>query len=171
MLTKLKLKSLKKKLEKNLKSRDMSQLHSYVKTVAFIIDEDDCAAIETLSEIASSLGIEEMGYQVLAFQKYQKNKEIEKFQIHNKQIKWNGAIDNEDAKQFLKKPFDVLIGYYNGEHRYLDFLVSESAARFKVGLKASDLRLFDLQIDVNKTEKLSVITELNKYLHVLGKVS
>jgi hypothetical protein len=50
-------------------------------------------------------------------------------------------------------------------------LVSESAARFKVGLKASDLRLFDLQIDVDKDDKQAIIKELNKYLHVLGKVS
>lgn len=171
MFTNLKLKSLKKKLGKNLHKRDMSQLHSHVKTIAFVIDEDDFKAIETLGDIASSLGIEKEYYRVLAFQKYTKNVELKKYQIHHKQIKWRGAIDNEDAKQFLKQHFDVLIGYYNGEHPYLDFLVSESKARFKVGLKSSDLRLFDLQIDVNKLEKQAIITELNKYLHVLGKVS
>ncbi len=171
MFAKLKLKSLNKKLERNLKSRDMSQLHSQVKTVAFIVDEDDFKAFETLSEIASSLGIDKKRYQVLAFQKFKKNVVLESYQIHNKQIKWSGAIENKEANQFLKKSFDLLIGYYNNQHPYLDFLVSESSARFKVGLKASDLRLFDLQIDVDKAEKQAIIKELKKYLHVLGKVS
>ena len=171
MFTNLKLKSLQKKRDKNLEKRDMSQLHSKVKTIAFIVAEDEFKDIETLDEIASSLGIEKNGYEILAFQKYTKKVVLKKHQIHHKQIKWRGTIDNENAKLFLKQPFDVLIGFYNGEHPYLDFLVSESVARFKVGLKSCNLRLFDLQIDVEKVEKQAIITELKKYLHVLGKVS
>ncbi len=171
MFTNFKLKLLQKKRDKNLDKRDTSQLHSQVKTIAFVIDEDDFKAIETLDTIASSLGIEKENCQVLAFQEYTKKVALKKYQIHHKQIKWNGTIDNKEAKQFLKQPFDVLIGFYNGEHPYLDFLISESVARFKVGLKSSDLRLFDLQIDVKKLETTAIITELIKYLQVLGKVS
>jgi hypothetical protein len=171
MFTNLKLKLLRKQLEKNLKKRDMSQLHSRLETMGFIIDENDVTAIETLRKLASSLGIEDDNCKVLTFQKFEKNKKIEDNHLYFKQIKWLGAIDNAHAVQFLEKPFDVLIGYYNGAHPYLDFLISESNARFKVGLAASDLRLFDLQIQVEKSNTIALKKELETYLLVLGKVS
>ncbi|EDM43273.1 hypothetical protein SCB49_00922 [unidentified eubacterium SCB49] len=171
MFEKLKLKSLRKRVDKNLDARDMSQLHSRLKTIAFVINEEDSVSIETLHEIASSLGVEDGNYQVLVFQKYKKNEVLEEHQIHHKQIKWRGVVHNEFAQKFLERPFDVLIGYYNGTHPYLDFLISESAARFKVGLEQSDLRLFDLQIEVEISQNKLFVTELKKYLHVLGKVN
>jgi hypothetical protein len=170
MLTNLKLKLLKKKLEKNLKKRDMSQLHSRLETIGFIIDEKDITAIETLRKLSSSLGIEEDNCKVLTFQKFKKNTKLKDDHLHHKQISWRGTIDNVNALRFTKEPFDVLIGYYNGAQPYLDFLISESDARFKVGLAASDLRLFDLQIQVQKLNTISLKKELETYLHVLGKL-
>ncbi len=170
MFAKLKLKILQKKLDKNLKSRDRSQLHSQVKTMAFIFDEDDFKDIETLLEITSSFGVEQDHVRFLAFQKYKKGLDLKLYQVHHKQVKWNGTIDNKEAKMFLEQPFDVLIGFYNGMHPYMDFLNSASKARFKVGLENSDLRLFDLQMEIKITDIKAIIAELNKYLHVLGKV-
>lgn len=171
MFTKLKLKSLRKRILKNLEKRDRSQLHSQVNSIAFVVHEQDFSNIETLYSIASSLGIEKENCQVLAFQKYQKNVPLKDHQVHHKQIKWKGVIDNENANHFLKQPFDVLIGFYNGEDTYLDFLISESMARFKVGLALSNVKLFDLQIQLKISENKKLATELNKYLQVLGKVS
>lgn len=171
MFTGLKLKSLKKKLEKNLNKRDRSQLHSRVTSIGFIFNEDDFSNIETLQNIASSLDIEKKDCQFLAFQKYKKNVALKAYQLHHKQVKWKGVIDNKDANHFLKQPFDVLIGFYNEEHIYLDFLVSESAATFKVGLASSNVNLFDLQIQLKTTAHKDLSAELKKYLHVLGKVS
>lgn len=170
MLTKLKLKSLKKKITKNLKTRDRSQLHATCKTIAFIINEDQFSSIETLYNIASSLGIKKDNCQFLAFQKYRKNVELKAYQLHHKHIKWNGVISNEKASSFLEQPFDLLIGFYNENQPYLDFLVSESTSRFKVGLAETNVDLFDLQIQLKVSQHEALINELNKYLRVLGKV-
>ena len=171
MFKNLKLKSIQKQLDKNIRARDNSQVHSELVTVGFVYNSDSKKDIETLYSIASSLGIDRANCKLLAFQKHEKNKELLSHQITDKQIKWKGVIENNEANTFLQTPLDLLVGVYTGLHPYLDFLVSQSKARFKVGLKSSDLRLFDLQIDVAEDNTAVIIEELKKYLQVLGKVN
>ena len=62
------------------------------------------------------------------------------------------------------------MGYYRGSHEFLDLMVSESKAKFKVGTAGADERLYDLliELDIDNTEAIK--TELKKYLTVLNKL-
>jgi hypothetical protein len=91
--------------------------------------------------------------------------------INNKHFSWNGEIQNKNANDFLEIPFDVLVGYYRTENNYLDLMISKSNAKFKVGFKEIDNRLFDLLIDVDPLNISVIKKELVKYFRVLNKIN
>jgi len=79
-------------------------------------------------------------------------------------------MHNQNASEFLDKDFDVLVGYYEGKHEFLDAMISQSNAKFKVGFAGGDKRLFDLLISVKPNEIGTFKLELKKYLAILKKL-
>nr|WP_175445419.1 hypothetical protein [Ulvibacter litoralis] len=149
----------------------MSYVNAPVKTIGFLIDEVSFNDFEKLYEFSKTLGIQRKDVKVFSFVPYQKKApSLRQDQISNKDFSWGGVVKNTSAQEFLKTPFDVLVGYYNGTHEFLDLLVSESKARFKVGVVGADERLFDLLIAVELSKTESFKTELKKYLTVLNKL-
>jgi hypothetical protein len=91
--------------------------------------------------------------------------------INNKHFSWKGEIHNKNANEFLETPFDVLVGYYHTKNNYLDLMISKCNAKFKVGFKEIDNRLFDLLIDVDPLNTTVIKKELVKYFRVLNKIN
>jgi hypothetical protein len=171
MLKKLKRRSIKKKTDKNLLKRDLSQVNAPLKTLGFLIDEDSFQDFEKLYDYSKYLGLQRKDIKVFSFIEFKKKApSLRQDQITNKDFSWDGLINNQSAKEFLTKDFDVLVGYYNGTHEFLDLMVSESKAKFKVGSAGADKRLFDLLIGINPLETEIFKTELKKYLIILNKI-
>jgi len=171
MFKKLKRKSIQKQTDKNLINRDLSQLNSAVKSIGFLVEETVFQDLEKLYGYSKHLGFQRKDVKVFSFVEFKKRAPtLQQDQINNKDFSWDGTISNLNAKEFLNRPFDVLVGYYKGSHEFLDLMVSESKAKFKVGVEGSDSRLFDLliAIDIHKTEAFK--DELKKYLTVLNKI-
>jgi len=171
MFNYLKKKSIRKQTEKNLDKRDMSQVNSRLKTLGFLFDDVSFQDSELFYEYSQLLGLQRKDVKLFSFVEFEKKAPtLRQDQINNKDFSWDGGITNQSAIEFLNTPFDVLVGYYKGRHEFLDFMVSESRAKFKVGGKGADHRLFDLliEIDINSTEIFK--TEFKKYLFILNKI-
>lgn len=171
MFRKIKLRSLRKLTDRYLKSRDTSQRNARVKTIGFLVNEADFQNFEALYEIWNELGIQRKDVKVFTFIEVKKKlPSMRQNQLNNKDVNWRGDIKNQNATEFLKTPFDVLVGYYKGANEYLDMMVAQSQAGFKVGVAGSDERLFDLLIDVAVSEPKKFRTEIAKYLRILKKI-
>ena len=171
MFKKLKQISIKKITDKNLINRDLSQINARLKTLGFLVDEEVFQDFEALYEYATPLGIQRKDVKVFSFVEYKKKApSLRQDQISDKDFSWGGVINNLNAQEFLSKPFDVLIGYYEGSHEFLDMMVSESKAKFKIGGLAADDRLFDLLIAVKIDQTDTFKNETKKYLTVLNKI-
>ena len=171
MFKKLKGKSLIKRTERNLDKRDLSQVNSTVKTLGFLVDETLFQDFELLYDFSVFLGLQRKDVKVFSFVEYRKKApSLRQDQVNNKDFSWDGSINNQNAREFLDKPLDVLVGYYRGSHEFLDLMVSESKAKFKDGTAGADERLYDLliELDIDNTEAIK--TELKKYLTVLNKL-
>jgi hypothetical protein len=171
MLKNLKKKSIRKQTIKNLEKRDLSEVNAPLRTLGFLVDETFFQDFENLLEYSKFLQIQPKDVKVFSFIEYKKKApSLRLNQISNKDFSWGGVIQNQSAKEFLNLPLDVLVGYYKGSHEYLDLMVSESNAKFKVGGVGADRRLFDLiiEIDMHNTEAFKI--ELKKYLTVLNKL-
>lgn len=171
MFKKLKRKSIQKQTDKNLNNRDLSQVNAPAKSLGFLVDEALFWDFDKLYSFSKFLGFQPKDVKVFSLVEFKKKApSLRQDQISNKEFSWDGTISNLDAKEFLNRPFDVLVGYYSGSHEFLNLMVSKSKAKFKVGVAGADDRLFDLLIalDINDTEAFK--TELKKYLTVLNKL-
>ncbi len=80
-----------------------------------------------------------------------------------------GELHNQNALEFLDQSFDVLVGWYEKTHPFLDPMISQSKAKFKVGFAGSDQRLFDLILNISPRDVDLFESELKKYLTLMKK--
>jgi len=171
MFKKLKQRSFQKVIERNLKNRDFSQVNAPLKTLGFLVNEDAFKALEQLQNSDAFFGVQSKDLKVFSFVTMSKKApSLRQDQVSNRDFSWNGSITNLNVKEFLDIPFDVLVGYYEDKNQYLDLMITESNAKFKVGVSSADPAIYDLLIDVKLKESEAFKKELKKYLQVLGKL-
>lgn len=171
MFEKLKRRSLRKRIEQNLTKRDTSGINSEMRTLGFLLDEALLQELEIFDTFALDLHLQPKDVKVFTFQEVKKKMpSLLHNQVSNKDFSWKGEINNRNAIEFLDTEFDVLVGYYRGRHEFIDLMVSRSNAKFKVGFKGSDERLFDLLFALDPMNVEAFKKELKKYLTVLNKM-
>jgi hypothetical protein len=171
MFKELKQYSIKKNIDKNLNIRDLSQINAPLNTLGFLVDETLFKNFEALYDYSKLLGIQRKDIRIFSFLAFKKNAPLlRQDQISDKDFTWNGTIKSPSAQEFLGESFDVLIGYYNRNNTFLDMMVSESKAKFKIGGTGADARLFDLLIAVEFDNVEAFKDETKKYLTVLNKL-
>lgn len=171
MFDKLKRRSLRKRTERNLANRDMSQVNAPMKTLGFLVDEMLFQDLDKLYDFSQELSLIPKDVKVFSFIEVKKKlPSLQQNQVQCKDFNWKGEMHNQNASEFLEREFDVLVGYYEGKHEFMDALISQSKAKFKVGLANADKRLFDLLIAVKPEDTEAFKAELKKYLVILGKL-
>jgi hypothetical protein len=171
MFKKIKEYSVKKITDKNLINRDMSRVNSPLNTLGFLVDETIFQDFETLYDYSNLLGIMRKDIKVFSFLDLKKRApSLRQDQVSDKDFAWDGVIKCKSAQEFLDKSFDVLIGYYGGGNSFLDMMVSQSKAKFKIGGMGADKRIFDLLINVEVGNTKTFKEETKKYLTVLNKI-
>lgn len=171
MFEKLKRKSLRKITERHIAQRDLSQLNAPLTTLGFVVDEMAFQDFEKLYDFSQFLGLQRKDVKIFSFLEVKKKTPtLRQNQINNKDFGWKGEILNQNAQEFLSIPFDVLIGYYQGNHEFLDLMVSVSKAKFKVGFEGADDRLYDLLMAFAPSQTEAFKVELKKYLEILNKI-
>ena len=171
MLRKVKKYSLKKHTEKTLVQRDISGRNTPLKYLGFLVDEVFFDDFEMLYEFGSELGLQRKDIKVFTFVgTRRKIPSLRQNQITNKEFTLRGEIQNQNAQEFLNFPFDVLIGFYKGEHEFLSAMAAQSKAKFKLGFNGADERIYDLlfSVDIQKQELFKA--EVKKYLQILKKI-
>lgn len=171
MLKKVKHLSLRKHTEKNLSERDISQRNTPLKYLGFLVDETFFDDFEMLYEFGNELGLQRKDIKLFTFvETRRKIPSLRQNQITNKEFTWRGEIHNQNAREFLDFPFDVLIGYYKGKHEFLSAMVAQSKAKFKMGFNGADERLFDLLLTVDLQNTDAFKSEVKKYLKIFKKI-
>ncbi len=171
MLKRIKHCSLKKHIDKNLLQRDVSQRNAPLKYLGFLVDEGFFDNFELLYEFGRELGLQRKDVKIFTFVEIRRKiPSLRQNQISNKEFSWRGEIQNQNAQEFLNLPFDVLIGFYQGAHEYMEAMISHSRAKFKIGFEGADERLFDLLLATNPSDFKVTMCEIEKYLKVLNKL-
>jgi len=85
-----------------------------------------------------------------------------------KDFDWRGEIKDNSLQSFVNESFDVLICYFDSNHVFLESLVQQSKAHFKIGFSNINQSLFDLEISESIKNVDSFNLELKKYLQILG---
>lgn len=89
--------------------------------------------------------------------------------FYDKDLNWFGKPGGNYVRDFLDKPFDVLVDLSSGETVPINFVTANSSARFKVGrFKQENQVLFDLMIKQDYNDLKSFIKEVEHYLNIIN---
>ena len=171
MLKRIKLHSLEKYIDKNLEQRDVSQRNSKLKHLGFLTHESFFDDFELLYSLGIELGLQRKDIKVFTFVKTRTGiPSLKHHEITSKDFDWRGKIYNQNAEEFLNFPFDTLIGIYKADDDLLDAMVSKSSAKFKIGFKGADERLYDLILNIDPKNNELFKDEIKKYLKIFNKI-
>jgi hypothetical protein len=163
--------STKKIVKKNLSNVKHVASDKIIKTVGIIFDESYFYEKEALVEELIQNGIAENDIQILVFKDKVKKNEVFDYPVYTqKDLSWNGTVEKQAVKDFVKAPFDLLINYYDTEKVALLLVSHASKASFKVGFANVDKRLNHFLINTNAENYKVFIEELFKYLKILNKI-
>ena len=169
-LGKLKESRLKKKFDKSLSklqdNRTVSQKE--ILTVGILTTETISSKIDLQSEIEAILDLRNS--KMFSFKKFDKSDAVSYKHFSEKNINWKGKFIETTFQSFLEQPFDLLIGYFNENHLYVEMAILESKASFKAGLSGVNSRLYELEVSTELENVQQFSSELKKYLHILKKL-
>ena len=155
----------KKTLPGFLKNEQKRPFNEVKKVLIFLDATADRASI--VSELTSILKISESDIKVVVFQRKLRKENVPDDIITPKDFGWYGKIDNEKLKNILTNNYDLLINYSKVDNVYLNILLLQCKAAFRVGFAHIDKRLYDLLIRCEPEEIDLFHEELIKYLVIL----
>jgi hypothetical protein len=158
-------------VKKSLSNVKHTAANSTISTVGIIFDETYFHEREALVKELIRNGIEENHIKILVFKnKIKKNELFEYPVFSNKDLSWTATFDKSEVKDFVARPFDLLINYYDTEKPALLLVSNQSKATFKVGFASIDKKLNHFMINTNAENYKVFVEELFKYLKILNKI-
>lgn len=163
--------SIKKLVKKSLLNYKPVVTEDKIQTVGLLIDESYFSKEEELvSEIVKN-GIDRNAIEILIYRDKIKKKDsfVNPF-FSRDNISFTADFQKHEITDFIRKPFDMLISYYDIEKPPLVLVTLQSNAKFKVGFSTIDKRLNAFMITTMAENHNEFITELFKYLKILKKI-
>lgn len=168
---KFKAKSGQKYLEDELKKpRDIREKKG-VSSIACIVDMDKFTDAEVFQSIRQELELKPNAVHVMGYKRGQDKHGM--FSIPfctDKDLGWNGTIENGDFSEFSGRDYDVLVNYYLEDRLVLKLMSTKINARIRVGLKGGDNAMNDLIFDCQLNDFKTFRSELKKYLKILNEL-
>lgn len=162
---------LKKIIKKTLPVYEAPVSDKSVVTVGVVIDETYFAERENLVREIASYGIDPKNVQTLSFyERVKKNQVPECCHFTYKDVNSNGTFSKQDVTDFVNKPFDLLISFYDVQKPPLLLITLSSKATFKAGFSTTDSRLHTFMVASQAEKFKEFIAELFRYLKILNKI-
>lgn len=162
-------------LRKNFKRKLYALAHARVASSKKI----QTIAVLTTHELSSQLNILDnlkhrfntvTVVQMYTFKKRTKKAATDDGCFTEKDFNWFGGVNNANFQSFLETPFDLVIGYFDEQHLYLELAIFKSSATFKIGFSNVNDALYDMIVH-ESTENVSVVNGLIlKYMKILKKL-
>lgn len=162
---------IKKSVKKSLINYKADVIADKIQTVGLLIDESYFAKEgELINELVAG-GMAETEIEVLIYKDRIKKKEIFGNPFFSRtDVSFAAEFRKQEVNDFIQRPFDILISYYDVEKPILKLVTLRSKARFKVGFSSIDKRLNSFMITTVAEKHGEFVTELFKYLKILNKL-
>ena len=155
-----------KKLSKLLDNRVVSQKE--IKTVGILTTDKILKEINLQSEIEAVFQLKNA--KIYSFRKFNKTDSASYQHFTEKDVNWKGEFIEPTFQSFLEQPFDLIIGYFDTNHLYLEKAIFQSKATFKAGFSDVNSKLFEIEISEKVENVKPFLLELKKYLQILKKI-
>ena len=162
---------LKRKLKKCLSRVSQIASMNKVQTIGILVDESTFFQTLALKQSLIDNNFLEKDISIIAF----RNPNIAigacDYPVFGwKQISWSFQVQEDLIQDFVQKPFDTLISYYESDNSLLQWLTLESKAKFKVGFFAIDKRLNHVLINTQVQNCKIFVQEFVRVLKLFNKI-
>lgn len=162
---------LKKNVTKRLQKQPPLLEQKKIVSIGLLVDETYFSKTASLVTSFLEQGFKNEQITVLVFKDKIKSKEgINEPFLSLKNISISGEINKPEVIDFLEKPFDLLVNYYDVNKNGLLLLSIKSKANFKVGFDTVDKRVNHFIIKELVDNYKEFTSELFKYLKILNKI-
>lgn len=162
---------LKKIIKKTLPVYEAPVSDKSVVTVGVILDETYFTERESLVREIASFGIKPENIQTLSFYEHVKKSQLPQCcHFTYKEINSDGTFSKQDVTEFINRPFDLLISFYDVQKPPLALITLQSKATFKAGFSTTDSRLHTFMVASQAEKFKEFIAELFRYLKILNKI-
>ena len=169
---KFKQKSGRKFIKQTLENTDFETTRSKgIVKVGCIVDLDKFQNADLFYQFLEDFKLKPNAVKIIGYKSnYDKNSPYSTPVFSDKDLGWNGAIENSYALEFLNREYDLLINYYNEDKLLLNLMSVKTNARLKVGFKEVDTSFNDLILDTPISDFKTFKSELKKYLGVFKEI-
>ncbi|MGB5818227.1 MAG: hypothetical protein WBG90_01990 [Saonia sp.] len=139
--------------------------------VGCIVDLDKFDDANRFFEFIDEFSLRPNAIKIIGYKEYyDKNSPYATPVFSDKDLGWNGNIENSYALEFLSREYDLLINYYTEENLLLQLMSIKTKARIRVGFEEVDEKLNDLILKTSMKDFKTFKAELQKYLIVLNEI-
>ncbi|MCS6916066.1 MAG: hypothetical protein RMK52_00020 [Chitinophagales bacterium] len=135
--------------------------------IGILFDASDPERVAAVSQFADHLRKEQKKTTLLGF--YNQSKQAINFNFayfNRKNLNWYLAPTGILVKEFMERPFDILINAYLPENLPLEYVSALSQARFRIGAYGKNKTYaYDFMVDMKEDPNLTVL--LQQYRHYL----
>ena len=143
-----------------------------INAIGVIVDLDNFSEPEKFYELIDAYALRPNAVKIIGYRKfYDKNSPYATPVFSDKDLGWNGAVENSYALEFLSRDYDLLINYYREPNLLMQLMSVKTKARIRVGFSEQDPAFNDLIFGSGITDFDSFKKELKKYLKVLNQIA
>ena len=143
-----------------------------IRSVGVILDLDVFTTPEVFYDLIDTYGLRPNAVKIIGYKRfYDKNSPYATPVFSDKDLGWNGDIENSYALEFLGREYDLLINYFNQNNLLMQLMSIKSKARMRVGFAEVDSEFNDLILGCDIQDFKVFMKELQKYLVVLKELA
>ncbi len=142
-----------------------------ITSIGVIVDMDKFTEPEKFFEFVEDFKLRPNAVKVIGYKVYyDKNSPYSLPVFSDKDLGWNGDIENSYALEFLSRNYDLLVNYYTKENLMLQLMTIKSKARIRVGFSEVDKEFNDIILSCPLRDFETFKEELQKYLTVMNEI-
>ena len=162
------LKFLRKELEGPVRFPDRPK---GIYSLGVIADLDAFDKADRFHEFTETFGLRPNALKIIGYRAfYDTNSPYATPVFSDKDLGWNGTIENSYANEFLSREYDLLVNYYSEPNLMLQLMSVKTRARLRVGISGQELAYNDLMLEVPLKDFTTFRDELRKYLTVMKEL-
>ena len=142
-----------------------------ITSIACLVDLDHFEDANLFYEFLEEFGLRPNAIKIIGYKNYyDKNSPYATPVFSDKDLGWNGTIENSYVLEFLSREYDLLVNYYTEENLLLQLMSVKTRARIRVGFVEVDEQYNDLILATPMKDFNTFKQELKKYLKVLNEI-
>ncbi|SFR45017.1 hypothetical protein SAMN04490243_1658 [Robiginitalea myxolifaciens] len=139
-----------------------------LRSIGVILDLDSFSTPEVFYEFIDVFKLRPNAVKIIGYKRfYDKNSPYATPVFSDKDLGWNGDIENSYALEFLGREYDLLINYYKEDNLMMKLMSVKAKATMRVGFAEIDPVFNDLILGCELKDFSLFRKELQKYLSVL----